>query len=125
LKSGAAASSSALWTNTAAALSVAENWIADVDKPVLVRGQRLHKTAALARGLEALAQQPCLAQHPVHTGRADGHDAPVQHHETKPAIAFHGIVPMKLDNGLHFPSFQPKVARHRRVVLTSPQSCKP
>ena len=70
--------------------------VTDVDMPVIVRLQRLHKAGPLLRGFAVPAiHQSGLLEHAVDRSRADGDDVRIEHHEGQPAVAFQWMLLMK------------------------------
>jgi hypothetical protein len=70
--------------------------VENIDVPVLMCCQRLCEAGALLRRLAApLGQQSRLAEYPPDTGRDDGHDLGIEHHERQPAIALKRVLQME------------------------------
>lgn len=92
--------------------------VRNIDVPVLVRLQRLLKTRAfLGRFAVVRTNQGRLFEHAIDAGRADGDDVLVEHHEGQTAVAFEGILSLKVDDGLFLPVLKPAVAGHVGVVF--------
>src|SRR5579872_6129237 len=92
--------------------------IRDVDVPVLVWPQRLHKTGAfLGRRRPAPIKPAGVFEHAVGAGGTDGHGVIVQHHERQPPVAFQRMAVVEVKNGLFFPVLEPGIARDLAVVF--------
>jgi len=76
------------------------------------------ETAPLARRLTLPSgEQSGLLQHPPNAGWADRHNIGVQHHERQSSIAFAGMFPVEVDDGLLLPRCQPEITGSPSVVL--------
>src|SRR5262249_48187590 len=92
--------------------------VGDIDMPVLVRSERLHKALALAGDLGRVAvKQAGLLENPVDAGRAARDDVLVDHHESQAAITLQREQSMEVADGLFLLVFQPVVARNPGIML--------
>ena len=96
----------------------AEIEVAYIDMPMLVRGERLHETGPLLRGLLPFAIESLrLFQNTINAAGADRHDVVVEHHEGQPSIAVEWMGVVVVEYGLLFPIFKPPIARDLAIVL--------
>ena len=80
--------------------------------------KRLHEACPfLGRRRPPSIEASGILEHAVSTGRTDGDDVVIEHHERQPAVAFQGMAVMEVEDGLLLPGLQPIVAGHLSVVL--------
>jgi hypothetical protein len=78
--------------------------VGDVDVPMFMRLEGLLETRAFFAGLvRPPAQAVCLAQHAKDARRANGHHIGVDHHVSKPPVAFQRVLRLIVQNGLLLP----------------------
>jgi hypothetical protein len=94
--------------------------IGDIDVPVFMRGERLHKAGAFKRGLRLPGVKQCRAlQHPVGARGAHRHDVAIEHHEGEPAIALQRELMVEVNDRILFPLLEPVITRNEDVVFVS------
>ena len=92
--------------------------VGDVNVPMLVRFCRLIEPfSLLGRRLGSLVQLAGSFQHPIDAAWAGCHDVCIQHHIRQTTISFFWMLPVVVDDGLPFPSFQPKRSRDLTIML--------
>ena len=92
--------------------------VGNINVPVLMRPQRLHKSGSFLGGSHPLAVESTSGlENAVNTGGADRHDVVVEHHEGQSAVSFERIAVVELEDGLSLPSFQPVIPGDLAVVL--------
>ena len=92
--------------------------VGDIDVPVLMRGERLHKAGAFKRGPRLPGvKQPRALEAPERTRGAHCHDITIKHHEGKPAIALQRELMVEVDDGILFPPLKPVIAGNEDVVF--------
>ncbi len=86
--------------------------------PVPMWAGRLVKTGAFFRRLRVVSpHQARLPKHAIDTGRADGHDVVVEHHERQSTVTFQWMGLLVGDDRLFFPIFQPPIAGDLGIVF--------
>src|SRR5215207_3187524 len=109
------ASRSSQWTMareqpSSSAQSPRDGDLRDIDVPVLMRGERLHKAGAFQRGLRLPAIEPPGAlEHPVGTRGAHRYDVAIKHHESKPVIALQRKLMVEVDDRILLPLLEPVI----------------
>ena len=92
--------------------------IGDIDVPVLVGCERLHKTAAFERGLRLPGvEQASALEDAISARRAHRHDVAIKHHEGEPAIALQRELMVEFNNGILFPLLEPVITGNEGIVL--------
>ena len=92
--------------------------VRNIDVPVLVRTDRLLKPRSFLGRLAVVGMnQVRLFEHAIDAGGTHGDNVLVEHHEGQKAVAFKGILCMKVDDGLFLPVLKPAVARDVGVVF--------
>src|SRR3989339_1397063 len=92
--------------------------VTDVDVPVFVRLERLHKSGPLLRCRAGpRLQHPLLLQHPIHRARTRRCHTRVDHHERHPPISLARMAEVEPDDRIFLPRVQPPVPWNQAVVL--------
>ena len=93
--------------------------IADIDVPVIMRGERLHKAGAFKRALRLPAiEQSGALEHAVGTLMGStAHDVAIKHHEGEPAIALQRELMVEVNDGILFPLLEPVITGNHNVVF--------
>ncbi len=92
--------------------------VGNINVPVLMRPQRLHKPGSFLGGGDPLAVESTGGlENAVNTGGTDRHDVIVEHHEGQSAVSFERIAVVEVEDGLSLPSFEPMISGDLAVVL--------
>ena len=92
--------------------------VTDIDVPVLMRQQGLHKAGPLLGGRGGVPGQESRGpEDAIDAGRAACDDISIEHHEREPAITFQRVLTGEAADPLLLGVGQPMVARHPGVVL--------
>jgi hypothetical protein len=92
--------------------------LGDIDVPVLVGCERLHKTAAFERGLRLPGvEQASALEDAISARRAHRHDVAIKHHEGQPAIALQREFVVELDDRILLPLLEPVITGNEHIVF--------
>jgi len=98
--------------------SAAEIDVSNIDMPMLMGLQRLHKTGPLLGCFTVPApQQIGGAQDTINATGADGNHIAIEHHKGQASVAFQRMLQEKADNGPLLPVFEPEVTGNQGVML--------
>jgi hypothetical protein len=92
--------------------------IADVDMPVFMRLERLHKAGAFLGDVGRGASQEAVGfQDAIDAGRATSDDVGIEHHEGQAAIAVERVLACEDANPFFFVVSEPMIARHPGIMF--------
>jgi hypothetical protein len=92
--------------------------IADVDMPVFMRLERLHKAGAFLGDVGRRPSQEAVGfQDAIDAGRAAGDDIGIEHHEGQAAIAVERVLAREDANPFFFVASEPMIARHPGIMF--------
>jgi hypothetical protein len=92
--------------------------IADVDMPVFMSLERLHKASAFLGDVGRRASQEAVGfQDAIDAGRAAGDDVGIEHHEGQAPIAVERVLACEDANPFFFVVGEPVIARHPGIMF--------